>query len=88
LLHNWSQDVNAAHSLRQLSIPTLLIAAQDDKVLPSFNAEMLKDAIPHAQLVMVRSAGHAMMYQYPRQLADAIDSFILKNDPAGHGEGS
>jgi pimeloyl-ACP methyl ester carboxylesterase len=79
LLHSWSNDVDAAHSLRQLSIPTLILAAEDDKVLPSFNGDMLASEIAHAQLLKVRFAGHAMMYQYPHQLADAINSFVAKS---------
>jgi pimeloyl-ACP methyl ester carboxylesterase len=31
--------------------------------------------LPHAHLLLVEHAGHAMMYQYPVALARAIDSF-------------
>ena len=37
--------------------------------------------LPDAQLLIVRSAGHAMMYQYPQALAAAINRFIAQSHP-------
>ncbi|HEF5875073.1 TPA: alpha/beta hydrolase [Burkholderia cenocepacia] len=80
LLRNWSTDADAARALHRLSLPTLVLAGDDDTVLPPSNAETLAGTIAGAQLLVVRSAGHAMMFQYPRELAAAIDAFILQSD--------
>lgn len=82
LLRDWANDTDAARALRRLSLPTLVLAGEDDAVLPRRNAEMLAETIPGAQLLAVRSAGHAMMYEYPRELAAAIDAFIARTDSA------
>ncbi|WP_175920786.1 alpha/beta fold hydrolase [Burkholderia latens] len=82
LLRNWSTDADAARALHRVSPPTLVLAGADDAVLPQRNADTIADTIAGAQLLVVRSAGHAMMYQYPRELAAAIDAFITQTDAA------
>ncbi|MEX3959428.1 alpha/beta fold hydrolase [Trinickia sp. EG282A] len=86
LLRNWSNDTDAARSLRRLSLPALVLAGEDDHVLPQRNAETLADTIAGSQLLVVRAAGHAMMYEYPRDLAAAIDAFIARTDVIGSGK--
>ncbi|MBR8059837.1 alpha/beta hydrolase [Burkholderia dolosa] len=85
LLRDWANDADAAQSLRRLSLPTLVLAGDDDQVLPRRNAETLADTIAGSQLLVVRAAGHAMMYQYPRELAAAIDAFIARTNAAAAG---
>ncbi|ALL67326.1 hypothetical protein K788_0005504 [Paraburkholderia caribensis MBA4] len=41
--------------------------------------EQIAHTRPDAQLLVVRTAGHAMMYQYPHALATAIDRFIAQS---------
>ena len=79
LLRAWEQDDAAAHALRDMHTRTLVLTGNDDTILPKQNAEALARTLPDAQLLVVRSAGHAMMYQYPRALASAIDAFIARS---------
>lgn len=86
LLHDWAGDEAAAAALKNVHLATLVLTGADDQVLPKQNSEALAEQIPHAQLLVVRSAGHAMMYQYPRALAAAIDVFIARSRSPGSGE--
>jgi pimeloyl-ACP methyl ester carboxylesterase len=45
-------------------------------VVPPSNALRLVNAIPGAWLAQFNGGGHAFMAQYPRQLADLINSFL------------
>jgi pimeloyl-ACP methyl ester carboxylesterase len=74
-LRSWAADDKAGEALRSVRIDTLVLTGTDDAVVMKQNAEALKQLLPDAHLLMVRSAGHAMMYQYPVALARAIDSF-------------
>jgi pimeloyl-ACP methyl ester carboxylesterase len=47
-----------------------------DVVIPSSNALKLVNAIPDAWLAQFNGGGHAFMAQYPRALADLINSFL------------
>ena len=76
LIQRWTQDDHAYHRLGKLTVPTLALVGTDDVVLQPANSMVLSHIVPHATLLEIKDAGHAMMYQYPRQLADRIDAFI------------
>lgn len=86
LLHDWAGDEAAAAALKNVQLATLLLTGADDKVLPRRNSQAIAGQIPHAQLLVVRSAGHAMMYQYPHALAAAINAFIARSHAHGGGK--
>jgi pimeloyl-ACP methyl ester carboxylesterase len=56
-------------------ICTRALSGTDDAVVAKENAAALTRLLPHARLLLVKYAGHAMMYQYPVAMARAIDSF-------------
>jgi pimeloyl-ACP methyl ester carboxylesterase len=76
ILRRWKQDENAFDRSQRISVPTLVLTGTDDKVLLPRNSLVLSQSLPHATLVEVEAGGHAMMYQYPGQLARRIDEFI------------
>jgi pimeloyl-ACP methyl ester carboxylesterase len=76
ILRRWKQDENAFDRLHRVSMPVLVLTGMDDKVLAPRNSLILSQSLPHATLVEVDAGGHAMMYQYPRQLAHRINEFI------------
>jgi pimeloyl-ACP methyl ester carboxylesterase len=79
LLRAWEQDDASAGALRTLHTDTLILTGDDDTILSKQNAEALAGTLPDAQLLVVRSAGHAMMYQYPHALATAINRFVTQS---------
>jgi pimeloyl-ACP methyl ester carboxylesterase len=81
LLRAWERNQAAADALHGVHIDTLVLTGDDDAILPKQNAEALARTLPDAQLLVVRSAGHAMMYQYPHALASDIDRFIAQSHP-------
>jgi pimeloyl-ACP methyl ester carboxylesterase len=81
LMQRWYQDGPAYDRLGRLTVPTLALVGTDDEVLQPRNTVVLSRALPHATLVEVKDAGHAMMYQFPRQLAHRIDAFIQDTHP-------
>ncbi|NMM01887.1 alpha/beta hydrolase [Paraburkholderia sp. RP-4-7] len=74
-LKAWETDDTAADALRSVHIDTLVLSGTDDAIVAKENAAALTRLLPHAHLLLVKHAGHAMMYQYPVALARAIDSF-------------
>jgi pimeloyl-ACP methyl ester carboxylesterase len=76
ILQRWKQDNQALRGLDRVTVPTLILAGTSDEVLRPRNSVVLGHILPNATLVEVRAGGHAMMYQYPRQLADRIVRFI------------
>ena len=62
--------------LREMNVPVLVATGTDDIVIPPSNALRLVNAIPGAWLAQFNGGGHAFMAQYPRPLADLINSFL------------
>jgi pimeloyl-ACP methyl ester carboxylesterase len=62
--------------LREISAPVLVGTGTADIVIPPSNALKLVNAISGAWLAQFNGGGHAFMAQYPRPLADLINSFL------------
>jgi len=62
--------------LRELRVPVLIATGTEDIVIPASNALKLVNTIPGAWLAQFAHGGHAFMAQFPRALADLINSFL------------
>lgn len=76
ILQHWKQDNQALRQLDRVKMPALVLVGTSDKVLWPRNSVMLGRYLPDATLVEVQDGGHAMMYQFPRRLAERIDAFV------------
>jgi pimeloyl-ACP methyl ester carboxylesterase len=62
--------------VREINVPVLIGSGTADIVIPPSNALRMVNAIPGAWLAQFNGGGHAFMAQYPRPLADLINSFL------------
>jgi pimeloyl-ACP methyl ester carboxylesterase len=62
--------------LREIRVPVLIATGTEDRVIPPSNSLRLANAISGAWLAQFPHGGHAFMAQYPRALADVINSFL------------
>jgi len=77
LIRDWSNDDKTAKALSELSLPVLLLNGALDTVLPPINSQILFNTIPTATLKVWRKGGHAMIYQYPHEIAASVHDFIV-----------
>jgi pimeloyl-ACP methyl ester carboxylesterase len=75
VLEAWHRS-GIGNRLREINAPVLIAAGTADIVVPPSNALRLVNAIPGAWLAQFNRGGHAFMAQYPRPLADLINSFL------------
>jgi pimeloyl-ACP methyl ester carboxylesterase len=68
--------IGVGNRLLEMNVPVLIATGTADIVIPPSNALRLVNAIPGAWLAQFNGGGHAFMAQYPRQLADLINSFL------------
>ncbi len=66
-------------AVREITHPTLVIQGAHDTLTPPAAAQWLAQALPHAQLDMVRGAAHAPFLSHPQATLDSITRFL-------HGE--
>ncbi len=65
---------------------TLVLCGEDDHMTPVRYAQYLASSIPHARLQVIPRAGHMVMLEQPRLVADSLLSF-LKDLTFRPGEG-
>ena len=58
-----------------IKVPTLLLWGDDDKRSPLSAAEMMRDAIPGARLVIIRNAGHVSNLEQPERFNAEVREF-------------
>jgi pimeloyl-ACP methyl ester carboxylesterase len=62
-------------ALRLIRQPTLIVAGDDDPIVPLVNARIMHRCIPNATLHVYRG-GHLALLTEARELAPVVDSFL------------
>lgn len=75
-----ASDISA--SLDRVTAPTLLIWGAGDQLVPVSSGRLLREALPHARLLVIDGAGHVPMYERPVELREAVLRF-LAGEPVG-----
>ncbi len=68
------KDVSSA--LNALEFPILMVAGQDDRVVPAHTLEDLQQKIPRSVLKTISECGHYIPLEKPIQLASVFKKFI------------
>ena len=70
------QQVDLTAQLGAITVPTLVLAGEDDATTPVVQAEELRENISGAQLAVIPEAGHWLPLEKPQEACDAIDAFF------------
>jgi poly(3-hydroxyalkanoate) depolymerase len=68
--------------LWRLSQPTLVIAGDDDPIVPLVNGRMLHRLIPDARLHVVEGGGHLFLLERPAEMAALVTDFVTPTHPS------
>ena len=69
--------------LHELPQPTLVVAGDDDPLLPPVNSLMLAERIPRARLLLAPGEGHLLLLDPDSAAHPVIRAFLISADPAG-----
>jgi 3-oxoadipate enol-lactonase len=69
------ERVDQTAFLPSIAIPTLIIASEQDAIIPKAAAEAMNQSIPRSRLVMIPDAGHASPVENPQAVDRAIHEF-------------
>ena len=58
--------------------PTLVLAGDDDPIVPLLNGRMLANRIPDARLHIVPGGGHLFLLEQPADMAALVTRFLAK----------
>jgi poly(3-hydroxyoctanoate) depolymerase len=71
--------------LRKLRQPTLVLAGDDDPIVPLVNGRILARCIPGARLRVVRGGGHLLLLERPAAIAAVVAGFLAAEEADGVG---
>jgi pimeloyl-ACP methyl ester carboxylesterase len=63
-------------AVKKISVPTLLICGDEDRMTPQNRSEYLRDQIKGAQMRVVEGSGHMVMIERPNEVAELITEFL------------
>ena len=63
-------------TMNLVQAPTLVVAGDDDPIVPLLNARILAYGIPGARLHVIEGAGHLFLHTQPAKVAPVIDEFL------------
>lgn len=62
--------------LGRIRAPALVLAAEEDRMIPVGSSRSMQRQIPGAQLRLIRGAGHMLMLEQPEAVASALSDFF------------
>jgi pimeloyl-ACP methyl ester carboxylesterase len=69
-------DPKLERHLGNIDVPTLVVGASDDWIVPNVYADRFAELIPGAKLERLPNTGHATIMQEPDRAAEIIGGFI------------
>jgi pimeloyl-ACP methyl ester carboxylesterase len=69
---NWQ----ACDRLSNITNPTLIVAGTEDITAPPANSVIMAERIPGAWLVQMRGGGHGLIFQYPNEFSEIVETFL------------
>jgi pimeloyl-ACP methyl ester carboxylesterase len=76
-------DPKLERRLRRVSAPTLVVAPDDDRLIPVAHAHRYAELIPGATFASVTDCGHAMYFEKPAEFADLVTGFVGQHSASG-----
>ena len=64
------------HLLGSVTAPALVVWGEHDRIVPVSTANQWKQALPNAQVEIVKGAGHAVDLEKPESLAKLVGAFL------------
>jgi pimeloyl-ACP methyl ester carboxylesterase len=71
-----ANSVPTCDRLKNITQPTLVIVGTDDAATPAANSVRMAELIPGSWLVQIKGGGHGLMYQYPEQFSNIVETFL------------
>ena len=70
---------DTTEALAKISVPTLILVGDNDKLIPMENIQLLKDKIPNAELAVLPKAGHMSNVENPEEFNSQLLRFMKKH---------
>ena len=68
--------------MKNISLPVLVIVAEDDMVTPRYLSDQLEEGIGHAEKVILPTGGHFVLHVLVEEYNAAVGDFIRRHPMA------
>jgi pimeloyl-ACP methyl ester carboxylesterase len=75
-LHAMKERPDSTPALSSINKPTLIIHGADDQLIPASEANLMHEAIPGSELVLIEQAGHLLNMEKPAAFNQAVRQFL------------
>lgn len=74
------QDVKLDDIAKNITVPTLIVWGEKDRIIHPNNGRLLHDTIKKSQMIVFKEIGHIPLLEDPKKTAYTIDSFLEEID--------
>jgi len=78
-IHAMRVRPDSTTDLARITIPTLILVGDEDRVTPRANSELMQREIRRSQLVVLPAAGHLSNLETPERFSAALENFLTSN---------
>lgn len=71
-----SQESGLVEQLSEITMPTLIITGDDDRIVPTEQSLRLADELPNAELKVIAQSGHLPHEEKPLEFMQAVTEFL------------
>lgn len=71
-----SQELNLGQRLDEITMPSLVITGDDDRIVPTEQSIRLARELPQAELAVIPDCGHLPHEECPEPFLDAVEGFL------------
>jgi len=71
-------ELNVTAELGKIKAPTLIIAAEKDKIKPPKYSQIIQENIPGSEFVIIKKSGHTVIWEKPEEFNTIVSRFIEK----------
>jgi 3-oxoadipate enol-lactonase len=75
-----SARMDMTESLAKISVPTLIITGEKDKLATVADAQLMNSKIKNSQFIMIHDAGHLSNLENPEEFNSAMINFLKENN--------
>lgn len=79
-----SRELSLVDDLDQITMPTLVVTGDDDRIVPTASSIRLARELPDAELAVIPECGHVPQEECPGAFLDAVNAF-LDSEPLAAG---
>ena len=72
-------ELDITDRLDQIKVPTLVVAAEEDRTKPPRYSRLIHERIPNSELVIIKGAGHVVIWEKPAEFNEVVLRFLKKH---------